>query len=95
MPWYVVGKDSREDRTPCTSRSGADHPALFTTSAAITRCFWVSRGTTARHGHGSRRKTFGADEVRCPGGVVHCEDYGHALEDEHVGTERVLHAARS
>ena len=70
VPWYVVGKDSRGGSNSVYVAPGADHPALFTTSAAITRCFWVSgarpRGMdTDRGAKLSAQTRYGARAVSC------------------------------
>ena len=70
VPWYVVGKDSRGGSNSVYVAPGADHPALFTTSAAIIRCFWVSgarpRGMdTDRGAKLSAQTRYGARAVSC------------------------------
>ena len=71
VPWYVVGKDSRGGSNgPVYVAPGADHPALFTTSAAVDRCFWVSgarpRGMDTEHGARLSAQTrYGARAVSC------------------------------
>lgn len=54
VPWYVVGKDATPGVDIVFVAPGPDHPALFASSAAVGRCFWVAGrnpfGDGRRHG---------------------------------------------
>ena len=60
VPWYVVGKDATPGVDIVFIAPGPDHPALFASSAAVGRCFWVAGrhpfGHERGHGHEDRAR---------------------------------------
>ena len=92
VPWYVVGKDATPGVDIVVVAPGPDHPALFASSAAVGRCFWVAGRNPFGDGRGhgeerQRRRQCQGHQRRRGGGCVRATARAGAVRRRAVACE--------